>query len=279
MYRVQLNAVVLGTIMVACGAQQMAPVAASSASPQAAPPSQPAPISAKPSLEAQPTTELVGASRNRFNERTEDDGGGEGALAPNQGPRPDPEEITFMECPGEGDGGDPALNLLKNRVDQPPTVHATAIAEVIAIPATASKKHRADWTEAQRTAVAQYEGTPVRIAGFLVDAKKEGVESPNCHDEDDAQRDFHLYLVSDASEDKASSVIVEITPRIRKDNPGWTLSTMRKIAKAKDEVRITGWLMFDQEHASEVGKSRATLWEVHPITTFEVRRGNKWTKL
>src|SRR5258707_2212225 len=32
--------------------------------------------------------------------------------------KPTPKQITFEGCPPEGDGGDPALNLLKNRVDE-----------------------------------------------------------------------------------------------------------------------------------------------------------------
>jgi hypothetical protein len=31
------------------------------------------------------------------------------------------------------------------------------------------------------------------------------------------------------------------------------------------EVRIRGWLMLDQEHPEQIGKTRGTLWEIHPI--------------
>lgn len=111
--------------------------------------------------------------------------------------------------------------------------------ELTALKTVASKKHREDCTEQQRSLIAEYEGTPIRIEGFLVDAKKEGMESPNCHSEDDDQRDFHLYMVGEESADKSESVIVEMTPRVRKDRSGWTIAALRKIAKLKEEVRVS----------------------------------------
>jgi hypothetical protein len=44
-------------------------------------------------------------------------------------------------------------------------------------------------------------------------------------------------------------------------------------------VRISGWLMFDPEHAAAFGKYRGTLWEIHPITKIEVLRNNNWVDL
>src|ERR1044071_3340113 len=32
--------------------------------------------------------------------------------------KPPPKEVVYKGCPPEGDGGDPALNRLKNRVDE-----------------------------------------------------------------------------------------------------------------------------------------------------------------
>jgi len=35
-------------------------------------------------------------------------------------------------------------------------------------------------------------------------------------------------------------------------------------------VRISGWLMLDPDHRNHLGTFRSTLWELHPITKFEV---------
>jgi hypothetical protein len=49
--------------------------------------------------------------------------------------------------------------------------------------------------------------------------------------------------------------------------------------RAKEKVRVIGWLTWDQEHAADLGKCRRTLWEVHPIHQIQVQRGNQWIKL
>ncbi len=41
--------------------------------------------------------------------------------------------------------------------------------------------------------------------------------------------------------------------------------TFRRLIRAKERVRVIGWLTWDQEHAAHLGKYRRTLWEVHPI--------------
>ncbi len=43
--------------------------------------------------------------------------------------------------------------------------------------------------------------------------------------------------------------------------------------KRKARIRVTGWQMFDQEHPEQIGKTRVSRWEIHPITKIEV-----WSK-
>jgi hypothetical protein len=73
--------------------------------------------------------------------------------------------------------------------------------------------------------------------------------------------------------------VVEVTPRWQEVNPNWNLPTFRALAKIGAKVRITGWLLWDQDHGSEVGRSRATLWEIHPITKIEFVKNGRWTEL
>jgi hypothetical protein len=42
---------------------------------------------------------------------------------------------------------------------------------------------------------------------------------------------------------------------------------------------VSGWLMMDQEHPDQVGKTRGTLWEVHPVMRLEVERRGGWEPL
>jgi hypothetical protein len=37
--------------------------------------------------------------------------------------------------------------------------------------------------------------------------------------------------------------------------------------------------MFDPDHPEQLKKSRSTLWEIHPITRFDVKVGGSWVPL
>ena len=66
---------------------------------------------------------------------------------------------------------------------------------------------------------------------------------------------------------KATAVTAEITPRFRK--PGWEFEKLDYLGEEKFYVRVTGWLMLDTEHVNNP-IVRATNWEIHPVTKFEV---------
>ena len=90
-----------------------------------------------------------------------------------------------------------------------------------------------------------------------------------------------MWLATRASADAKStqSMVVEISPREIADHPGWAHSKLVELSKHGTKVRISGWIMWDEEHGSEVGKSRGTLWEIHPIHRIEVFEGGEWKDL
>lgn len=193
--------------------------------------------------------------------------------------RPRPLEITFEGCPPGGDGGDAALNHLKNRVDRTTTTYASVpfdSVEHLPWPMSVDRHARAKWSPADRAAVARYEGLPISVEGFLAGAKQEGPESPNCHGADARYRDWHIWLVGRPGDDRSQSVVVEATPRVRATHPTWRLAQLTQIARAHQRVRVSGWLMLDQEHPEQLGKTRGTLWEIHPITRIAVQRRGTW---
>ena len=192
---------------------------------------------------------------------------------------PAPQDQTFQGCPPQGDGGDAQLNIRKNRTDtgdwQPETVGNIVNLQY---PADVGKQRRANWSSADATAVAQSEGRPLQVEGYLLLVRHEGPESPNCHDPN--QRDFHMWLSGSpgTSADRAASMIVEVAPRVRALNAGWQPDS-RLLGLAGRHVRISGWLMLDQEHPEQVGKTRGTLWEIHPVLKIEVDQGGQWVNL
>ncbi len=181
-----------------------------------------------------------------------------------------PTDATFKGCPPKGDGGDGILNTFKNRTDEG---HYTSVslADLLALswPASVQRKQRQNWAAGDQAEVAQYEGAPVETTGYILDYKHEGPESTNCHSA--SYRDYHIWLGLSASDPKSQSMVIEITPRVRDVRPGWTSEAISDLKG--QHVRIRGWLLLDQEHPEQLGKTRKTLWEIHPIMHIEVDKG------
>ena len=118
------------------------------------------------------------------------------------------------------------------------------------------------------------------IEGVITEVKAGGVESCNCHSQDAAFMDTHIYISVNSTDLKKQSVIVEITPRIRSQmkakGTDWTTPALRSQIKGK-HVRVSGWLFYDKEHenaAENILKRpnnwRATCWEIHPVTDIKL---------
>ncbi len=207
-------------------------------------------------------------------------GGGTLPGLPSGSFRQTPGEITFHGCPPQGDGGDPVLNENKNRVDNgnyQPTAFNTILN--LSWPQETERRAHADWSASAQAQVAQAEGLPVAVEGYLALARLEGPETPNCHSTTDA--DFHIWMIGHAggSADRAQSVVVEATPRVRTNHPQWTVNNLIAIAQAGTKVRISGWLMLDPEHPEQLAQTRGTLWEVHPVMQIEISQNGQWVAL
>ena len=181
----------------------------------------------------------------------------------------------------EGRGGDALLNREKNRFTKPLDVTDVTVAQILHTPSTllddAGRHKRQYWPLATMEYVEEEERRGIRVTGFLVHAKESGPES--CNGYSDSLRDYHVWISDNPTYDKANAMIVEITPRWKMVHPEWRLSMLERLADEHARVRVTGWLMWDEEHPEEVGKSRATQWEVHPVTDFEVFSDGAWTNM
>ena len=118
------------------------------------------------------------------------------------------------------------------------------------------------------------------IEGIVVDAKVGGVETVNCKATDPVYRDTHIEVAMQSHAAATKRVIVEVTPRWRDamSTTGVDWSTQGLKALCGHQVRFRGWVMFDAEHRPQAkntapnnpGDWRATVWELHPVTSFEV---------
>lgn len=187
---------------------------------------------------------------------------------------------AFRGCPPEGDGGDPSLNRLKNREDEG-AWKPVSMSWLMGLkwPKEIERKDRWNWRVRDAEIIAQHEGTPLAVEGYFVMAKASGPESCNCHGDGPDWKDYHIWMTEKPNQDRSQSLIVETTPRMRAKNPKWDLSEMNDLVRRKVKLRISGWLMMDTEHPEQLGKTRATLWEIHPVMKIEVWEGGRWKVL
>src|SRR2546428_526467 len=119
----------------------------------------------------------------------------------------------------------------------------------------------------------------VQVVGYLLGVKLEGREATNCGSDAPEERDFHVWLANSPDDDRLDAVVVEVTPRVRARHPSWSLTNLRRFVRQRSRVRISGWLMLDEGHPEQVGKTRVTLWEIHPILRIEVWSAGRWREL
>lgn len=207
------------------------------------------------------------------------------ALTTNAANNFDPTQFStgdFHGCPQAGQGSDPYLNSLKNR-DKPPTQVRLFTVDSLykATPALPNRKvPRSKWTAPQRTLAAKWESVAVTVEGYLIHAPVfEGQEACNC--KSDTYRDYHMWLAQTPTSNRTLAMVVEISPRVWPSHPSWknATATLKQVVSNKERVRVTGWLTYDQEHKEQLGKTRRTLYEVHPIHVIQAWRGNKWVTL
>ena len=122
----------------------------------------------------------------------------------------------------------------------------------------------------------------VVIEAVVVGVRSGPVESCNCHATADSLRDTHIELAMDVGERRGWRLMVaEVTPRwrsvLRTRGEDWSTEGLR-VRLLGRRVRVTGWMLFDLEHAGDSrntaprgrGNSRATAWEIHPVTAIEL---------
>lgn len=167
-------------------------------------------------------------------------------------------------CGAKGNAADAqmqGLNNNKNRTDEP------ADSDLISLAWDDLRNLPAD-------RVNDIQGAPVSVVGYLSSKVKVQSGSPgestNCNLSNPDEVDWHMYLTKAPQQLIATAIIVETTPRVR-PNHKWTTQMLAPYVNQRKQVRISGWLMYDVQHLDVVGKERATVWEVHPITKIEVQ--------
>jgi hypothetical protein len=194
--------------------------------------------------------------------------------------KPQPSAVGFNGCPPEGRGGDPQLNVLKNRVDKGdyvPVSFATLIA--LTWPKSVESLPMGEWSSTARAFISQYMGIPVVVAGYIVNLREGGGDPASCGQSNEGNPYWRIYLAANPRDSRAQSVVAYSTPQTRIGHT-WSTDMIRSFIMAgRWKVRLSGWLYFDPQHPQDVGRTRATLWEISPVMQIEVFEDGRWNPL
>lgn len=160
-----------------------------------------------------------------------------------------------------------ALIALKNRTAIP---EASAYDPSVTLGALIRPGHDVTRWSASRAA---------RLEGYVVAVHEAGIELANCLSL--SRRDVHVELALRPDAPPRERVVLEVTPRMqdwaRTQGLDWSAASVRQQLLGR-RARLAGWLFYDSAHARESenlspgdpGNWRATAWEVHPVTAFDV---------
>jgi hypothetical protein len=187
---------------------------------------------------------------------------------------------TFAGCPAQGSGGDPQLNELKNRSTSPPSANPITVTGMKQLPKPppGTPAMRANWPAYTRAAIEPHEAEAVVLTGYIVRVTHETGDPSNCGSTLPHLQDVELFLADRSGVTDGNHIILaEVTPRWRAVHPAWGTASMRSVAAAGSRVRITGWLIYDEESWSDTHGRTATPWEIEPITAIAVWQNGNWT--
>jgi hypothetical protein len=116
------------------------------------------------------------------------------------------------------------------------------------------------------------EDTFIALHGYMIGAHPGSPETCNCKLSGEENNDFHINLVEQRTDRLIQSVVVEMTPKVRAMHSNWTLAALHNLLDETNPpyVRVSGFLLLDTEHINKNGGPRMTIWEIHPVTRFEV---------
>lgn len=186
-------------------------------------------------------------------------------------------------CPPQGKGGDPIANRLQNRQEIPGSYQeldvpalTTTFTPDLRAPAT-----RDQLTPAQIDYLAPRERRAIALTGYLLMAQRAAPSAANCGSH--WRRDIVMWVSTvpeihprEAKLLRAKSVLVDLTPVAQELHPGWEISQLERLARRGAQVRVSGWLYYDASDRAALGKTRATLWAISPVTRIEVWKNGRW---
>ena len=116
---------------------------------------------------------------------------------------------------------------------------------------------------------------------MVTDVQYGSTDTSNCEATSPAYSTTQIRIAVTGDAPANRRVVVEITPRWQEAMAGvgvnWGTATLINTLVGR-KVRVVGWMLFDTEHANQSentspgnpNNSRATAWEIDPVTVLEV---------
>jgi hypothetical protein len=158
---------------------------------------------------------------------------------------------------------------VKNRTEVPSQYQPLTYQEFLALPPL-----HADYTASDWDVVRAQSDRAVSLEGYIAEVRQ-------IHDGLNYGRwpwngDLHVHLRDKpqprcfTAEGRGTQIVTEVTPSFQPPKTAWSLEALRGLCERQVRVRISGWLLHDFQHLDGIGIWRASAWEIHPVTKFEV---------
>ena len=218
------------------------------------------------------------------------------SCGPTRAAAANPCQPSLSQCPLKGcakDAPNALSNVLKHNRNLSGDPQALTVQDFAALQdqlelrfggqyATLTKPDRARLRNFQVSSGTVGERSLVQFIGYL--AVKPGASKPhpntgesvNCNLTGSDNNDFHINLTPQPSDTEYHGIVVEMIPQDR--DAKWTVKLLQAVQRANLQVRVRGQLFLDNHHKVNKDQNhpmggqpkRLSLWEVHPIVTFDV---------
>ena len=151
------------------------------------------------------------------------------------------------------------LRAQKRRTMVPAAYESWTFAQFLALPAVPGAYQAAEWATV-RTSTTR----AIRLEGYVAEVIRKG------------DGDVHLHLRPEPSSQcfppgpRGAQIVTEVTPPFQPPHTGWSDEALLALCTHQVRVRLSGWLLHDFPHVRDIGHSRASAWEIHPVTAIDV---------
>jgi hypothetical protein len=151
------------------------------------------------------------------------------------------------------------LGVQKHRTTVPAAYEPWTWAQFLALPAVPRAYREADWAT-----VRAFSARAISLEGYLAEVMRQ------------RDGDVHLHLRHMPAPQcfppgpRGEQIVTEVTPAFQPPQTGWSDDALLALCQRQVRVRLSGWLLHDFPHGRDIGRWRASAWEIHPVTAIEM---------